>query len=494
MKKDFVYIAIFLLIATVFYFFYIPFPSLWADESLAVNISKLPIGQLVNNLLSIQAHPPAYYLLIKGWGMFFGDSEFALRFPSFLFFLLLTIAVYFLAKELFNDTVAKYSLPFSSTNHFLIFFSHQVRPYEMLAFISAVSFYFFVKINKEFNLKSAAGYLLFTIIGLYTHYWFVLVFIAQGLIALIMWRSVDLKKIYLTMFIAGVSFLPWIISYLRIYRSYYVSEGIPPPNLNMLWQSIQFMAWGQALPILAVSGIVLFLAALAKVSIRMSGFQKAATLIYWVFPIVLAYLISEFLPIYTPGRREIIVIPPLIILLAFIFSRLDFQGWLIIVSSILIIFAIQPIFNSNATMKSFESNDKMILNAIFDEIKSGDALILSGFSGSNFTYYWNRYNKNERKKAVIIFYIPPKIDVPPLELEMVKELASNKIEFQKILNNITSEINKEKSGNIYLFLSDERLNKILIDFFNNNYRLNGEIIPKQPAMPTYITGIVKYSN
>jgi uncharacterized membrane protein len=128
---------------------------------MVVNLSHLSNGQLMDNLLTFQAHPPAYYFLIKLWRILFGDSESALRSPSFVFFLLTVVATYFFAKELFGERVARFSLVFSSTSHFLIFFSHQLRPYEMLAFLGVASFYFFTKMLKKFGLKPAAGIFVF---------------------------------------------------------------------------------------------------------------------------------------------------------------------------------------------------------------------------------------------------------------------------------------------------------------------------------------------
>jgi len=494
MRKEYLYIALFLLIASGLHFYYTPYPSLWIDESLTVNVTHLPNGQLMDNLLTFQAHPPSFYFLIKSWRILFGDSESALRSPSFVFFLLTVIATYFFAKELFGERVAKFSLLFSSTSHFLIFFSHQVRPYEMLAFIGVASFYFFTRMLKKFSPKAALGYLFFSILGFYTHYWFVLAFLAQGFIILVLWRNIEFKKIFLTMFFAGLSFLPWAILYARAYSSAYVSEAVSKSNLGMLWQSAAFLTWGQALPILSVIAFVLILAALGKKRLVMAKPEAIILFFYLLIPIVSAYIISKFLPIYTPGRREILIAPALIVLFAYICSQLNFKKWFLLASILLTAFASQPIADSNAMMASYKSDDKKVLNGIFEKIHPGDIVILSGFSSANFDYYWGRYNRKQPKKMTIEeIYMPAEGGQSAVDLDKIKKLADDKNKFNETLNNAAAKIKEKGSGNIYLFLSDPRMTDDMVRFFDDRYKIVGKIMPELPQMPTYINGIRIYS-
>src|SRR4029077_3331477 len=52
--------------------------SLWLDEALTVDISRLPLHQIVPALKRDGA-PPAYYVLLHFWIRFFGDSDVATR-------------------------------------------------------------------------------------------------------------------------------------------------------------------------------------------------------------------------------------------------------------------------------------------------------------------------------------------------------------------------------------------------------------------------------
>ncbi|MBM3672187.1 MAG: hypothetical protein FJW86_08425 [Actinobacteria bacterium] len=52
--------------------------DLWFDEALSVNIAKLPLGDIVDQLRH-DGHPPLYYFLLHFWIEAFGDGDVAVR-------------------------------------------------------------------------------------------------------------------------------------------------------------------------------------------------------------------------------------------------------------------------------------------------------------------------------------------------------------------------------------------------------------------------------
>jgi len=150
-EKESVTLCLFVLVAISLYCFYVPFPSFWFDEAVSAILSYSNMSSLTQVLLTGEAHPPFYYIAIKLWRYFWGDSENSLRFLSFLFFVPTVLLTYFFTKKLFGEYAAKFSLLLSSTSYFLIFYAHQARPYEILAFFSILSFFCFYKLIDRFK-------------------------------------------------------------------------------------------------------------------------------------------------------------------------------------------------------------------------------------------------------------------------------------------------------------------------------------------------------
>lgn len=493
-NKEYVFIIFFLIVAAGLHFFYAPYPSFWLDESVALNITYFSNAEILNNLLTLQPHPPVYFFILKLWRLAFGDGEFALRFLSFIFFLLTVVAIYFLAKRLFSPEVARFSLIFSSASYFLIWFSHQARPYSMAAFFSAASFFFFLLIVRGFNFKRALGYLAFTVGGLYLNYWAVLLFFTQGVILLILRKRTEFKKIFWTMSAAGFIFLPWLVLHFSRFGGYYISEAIKKADLRVLWETARFFVWGQTFLIIPVIGIAIIMLFRKRQVLKAHGSALIFLLFYLLLPIFSAYLISKFLPIYTPGRREIVIIPAWIILVSYLFAQIRFKYWFYITLLLAVTFVGQVIADSNAMMANYKSNDKQVISDTLARMKDGDTAILSGFSGANFDYYSRRYLRDYPGKKINRIYIPPQVEKVVLELELINELVRDEQKLDALLNQIAPELNKRPAeSRIYLFLRNDELKNKLVDFFDKHYVLIEQLIPAIPAMPTYISEIRLYS-
>ncbi|MDP2910310.1 MAG: glycosyltransferase family 39 protein [bacterium] len=494
--KEPLIVLFFLLVALSLWHFYKPYPSFWLDESATFNLANQSNAGIIRDLLYKWPHPPLYFFLIKFWGIYLGDSEFSLRFPSLIFFLLTIVFTYLLTKELFSKRTAYFSLPLSAANYFLIWFSHQARPYEMLAFFSVASFYFFELLLKKINKKRIAGYIIATVLGLYLHFWFVLVFFAQFIFVLILRKEIEFKKIFLAMFFSGFVFLPWAYLYLTRFEGYYVSEAIKKATLGDLWETLKYLAWGQEVLLI---GVLIFVSA---GFILRSGlwdkFKKnkgsQLLIVYFFMPLVSAFVISQFLPIYTSGRREIIIAPAWIGLVAFIFSRIKSTKWFVAVSFLVLLFSTQAIINSNATMDSFKSDDRKIIYEVLSDMKDGDAVILGGFSGINFDYYFKRYEyEKSRDLKIRRIYIPTEIE-RLVELEVIKKWAEDEAMLGKFLNDKKQELDKMlKQNNVYLFAGSDVLTPKLINFFDKNFNLVRKAGRELPNMPSYISEIRVYS-
>jgi mannosyltransferase len=73
-------------------------PPLSGDEAFSWRLTTYSIPELLRHTAG-DAHPPLYYLILKIWTILFGDSLFALRSLSVLFYLASIIVVYALCRE-----------------------------------------------------------------------------------------------------------------------------------------------------------------------------------------------------------------------------------------------------------------------------------------------------------------------------------------------------------------------------------------------------------
>lgn len=153
--------------------------SVWFDEGYSITLAKRPISELLR-LTSVDAHPPLYYLALKGWATVFGYSELALRSLSAFFAALSLGAMFMLIKKVFRPSSAVISLPFLIISPFLMRYSFEIRMYSMVMLICIAATYVMVKAKESDKLRYWLLYSALVVTGLYTLYMSMAVWLAHG--------------------------------------------------------------------------------------------------------------------------------------------------------------------------------------------------------------------------------------------------------------------------------------------------------------------------
>jgi mannosyltransferase len=154
--------------------------SIWWDEAFSVSISKLSLSQIVQ-ATGTDVHPPLYYFILHYWIVLFGTSEVAVRSLSVLFGVLAIPMVYVLGRHLFDEEVGLVSAFILAISVFNIQYSQEARMYTMMLLLALLSMYFFVRFLERSSLAISVGYVLSTVLLLYTHVFGLFIVIAQNI-------------------------------------------------------------------------------------------------------------------------------------------------------------------------------------------------------------------------------------------------------------------------------------------------------------------------
>jgi mannosyltransferase len=165
--------------------------SLWNDEGLSLGLAASDVPTILRSAAA-DIHPPGYYLLLKVWHGLTGDTEFALRSLSALAGIALVALLYRLGRVYFDRPAALGAAALGALNPFLVYYSQETRMYALTATLAAGSFLLFSLWLRSSrppaspfgDRKLAISYCLVTAAGLYTHYAFAFVILAENLAAL----------------------------------------------------------------------------------------------------------------------------------------------------------------------------------------------------------------------------------------------------------------------------------------------------------------------
>lgn len=201
--------------------------SLWYDEGVTWMLSQMQLPALIE-WTAADIQPPLYYLLIWATDIIFGDSEWALRFPSAIFSILTVPLIYTLARRLFTPaSLHRYAAApllaaaMVTISPLMIYYSQEARMYMLLVFEATLAGYLLLKTITNYQLpitKSsfyAALYALVAAAALYTHYFAAFLLMAHAIYALYVWWQQGFAKRLLIQLLAAFGgavllFIPWL--------------------------------------------------------------------------------------------------------------------------------------------------------------------------------------------------------------------------------------------------------------------------------------------
>ncbi len=310
--------------------------SRWFDEAISFLTAKLPLPQILNN--SIQdPHPPFYYLLLHGWFKLASSGDVNGRFLSLLLNIATTPLLYLLANLLLqNKKQALFTAFLFSISPFHILYSHELRMYTLLIFLSTIVILTYLKArqtgqNRYWFLFGATA-----VLTMYTHLFTAFVLLAIGTHTLANWR--DKNNLYKTIavgLIILVLFSPWL--YMLAQESQSDIGSLRPLQTDSeLFNpikpitSIAFLLFGQASTIW-YAGTVFFLV-LATTIVFVMDLLKARKqgedISFLQLPILLILLsigipnLVYFInPFFLPERTMAAAAPFILILLAWGMAR-----------------------------------------------------------------------------------------------------------------------------------------------------------------------------
>lgn len=316
--------------------------SLWLDEAIEIlAVKNNSYIELIKTYSIGDFHPPLYHFVLKFWDSFFGYSEIASRIPSVVFGVLTIFFVYKIGQQLAGKKVAILSAIFLALNPLAIYYSQEARMYSLAALAVTASVYFFLK-------KKYPAYFICFIIALYSNYLPIL------MIPVFLFWSKHNKKLLFAHGLLFISALPWMPFFFdQLATGMSVAKDAPG------WEKVVGGFDSKALPLTFVKFIVgrisignkiLYAIVMTPVlliyGLILSGSKEKFLWSWLIIPLILGFLLSFFIPVYS-YFRFLFVLPAFVILLAMGAIKNNYLTSIIIGVSVisLLIFNQSPVFH-----------------------------------------------------------------------------------------------------------------------------------------------------
>gem|GEM_PF-4229257 len=242
------------ILATFCRFTMIDSQSLWYDEGNSATMTTRSFSEIVQASRN-DVHPPGYYVVLNLWSRYLGSTEFGLRSISALLGVVCVCLIGMIARKMYGDLAAIICFVLASLHPALVYYSQETRMYSLCVALTVVCVYFYIRIVSEARKKSLlyAGYVICSVIGLYTHYAFALITFVLNfsfLLRLFINRSknnvyVSIKAWLISHIIIFLCYLPWLSISVDHLTSWPAAKALDPWSVWSILTTWKWLVLGQ---------------------------------------------------------------------------------------------------------------------------------------------------------------------------------------------------------------------------------------------------------
>lgn len=396
-KKNWILLGLIFSLGAFLRFYGLTDQSLWFDEVLTVRTAEREFAGIITDLsVGWNCSPPLYYFMLHLWMKVFGTGELAVRMLPALWGLLLIPAIFYVGSSLFNRNVGLISAYIVAIGEFHIRYSQEARMYTMLALLGLLSMYFLYKALTTDRKLSWVGYILFTILIIYTHNYGMFITSSGVVFAFICF--VTQKKVYRNFFISlsviAIGYIPCLlIFHMNQYGTSSLLGWLPSMRLFHVFNT--FLAFSglslgsfalNHVPIIAI-GVIIFLYFFLTGIFSIKPYKKIfipyveanmnliLLLCYLLVTLAIPMLISIKQPIFMPDRHSISAWPAFALILGLGLSKI--RGKYILVLSLILITLISSVSWYWYYFVSVKSCDKKIARFVDSRARENDVIVFA---------------------------------------------------------------------------------------------------------------------
>ncbi len=206
-----------LLLAIIFRFACInKVDGLWYDELVMFNqVNQSNLLKTIFYSLTTDVHLPLYQVMLHLWAKIFSFSDFSLRSFSAVTGVLTVCIGYFVGNAFKSKFQAFLMMFLFATNSFLIYYSQEVRMYELLAFFSALNLLFLIRLNRS---KIDTLFWILSTLGLVFTYTISIIYVVIEIVAYSIYKQNFKNKGWLkSVGVFLVLVIPILVPYFFIY-------------------------------------------------------------------------------------------------------------------------------------------------------------------------------------------------------------------------------------------------------------------------------------
>ncbi len=382
-----------LVIGAVLRLFLLADKSIWLNEAFSISISQRGLGDLLDLVVRTDVHPPFYYLVLKFW-LLLGESPGHVRLLSVLFSIASIALMYLVVSSVFDDAQAGLiGAAILALSPIHIWYAQEARMYALLIFFVLASAYFMIQALRHGSLRYWFGYVLSTVLALYTDnggVWYFLGITAFYLLSIKHFPG-RTRGWILSQAAIILLYIPWVPLLWQQTRQVAENFWLPPPSFQSVldvfldFNSLNF-------PWIAVSIFYLTVIFVWSYIVPDSGWQRRLATMWLFIPLVLSLLISLRQPVFLSRNLIIASIGYYLLVVGTIRKFRSAKATVVLLLPLLLMNAVSIGHNTWQEEKENWQDLTQHVAAAARNTKGGLALFFPPYAELPFAYYFQRYD------------------------------------------------------------------------------------------------------
>lgn len=205
-----VFFVLILLLGAGLRFYHLGEKSLWLDEACSVYRAKQALLPMFKEIIQNDAHPPLHSLLLHFW-IRTGESEFWVRNLSSISSILTIFLIYQIGRKKSSEPVGLLAALLWSFSAFATFYAQEARFHSLVTLLVLASTYFFLRAIEENKNKLWYGFIITTVMALYTYLYAFFILLTVNIYLLITGKmKKNWQKFLISELIIIILFSPWL--------------------------------------------------------------------------------------------------------------------------------------------------------------------------------------------------------------------------------------------------------------------------------------------
>ena len=356
------------------------------DEGFSIFLAKAPFAEFARTLWRSELNMAPYYLLLRGW-IHFGHGEWIIRLLGVALSTATVPVVYGLGHRLFNARTGMVAAALLALQPYHVELARNARSSPLVVLLVCLASLCFLQGLKNPTRLIWAAYALLSAAAVYSHFFALLVIVAQWA-SLLFLRRVEIprKHILYALALLIVLLLPWAIFMLTSDGTTRLSWVQPLNAQQLRWLlSSLTLSRGRSLVYVVLWCIAAWSAARASNATERWPFWFV---FLWLFvPVLLTVTASLYQPLLVE-RFLAICLPASVLLAAVGLVELASNSRVcaVVVCALLIVYSASAI-RFRARHEEFDEGWRRSSQLVLQNLNAGDVVIAEGMKGMAFDYY-----------------------------------------------------------------------------------------------------------